>query len=161
METIEVGAVLVDPERARITAEFQSFVRPVRTSELSAFCVELTGIQQRDVETAETFPGVLARWCAWVGDPSSVRLASWGDYDKHQLERDCAWHGVSYPFASDHFNVKRFWTRTYRHKPAALSSALERMGLEPERAQHRGLDDARSAWRILDAHTGGDLTGIV
>jgi inhibitor of KinA sporulation pathway (predicted exonuclease) len=161
METIEIGALLVDPEHLDDVREFQSLVKPVRTSTLSDFCVQLTGIQQREVDAADEFPAVLARLRAWLGDALDARFASWGDYDKNQLQRDCIWHGLPYPLAPDHFNVKRFWTKTYRSKPTSMTTALERMGLALDGVHHRGLDDARNIWRILKAHVRGDLTGIV
>ncbi|GAA5932878.1 3'-5' exonuclease [Sporobolomyces koalae] len=39
--------------------EFHSFVKPTWRRELSAFCTELTGIQQADVDAAPTFPRLL------------------------------------------------------------------------------------------------------
>lgn len=161
METIEIGALLVDADDLDATREFQSLVKPARTNVLSDFCRALTGIEQRDVDAAEPFALVLERFCAWLGDPAAPRFASWGDYDKNQLQRDCQQSGVRYPFADDHFNVKRFWTREYKGKPAGMAGALARMGLELEGVHHRGLDDARNIWRILKAQTRGDLSGIV
>lgn len=161
METIEIGALLVDPDEPAAPREFQSFVKPARTSVLSAFCRELTGIAQSDVDAAEPFAAVLERFCAWLGDPAAPRFASWGGYDKNQLLRDCERNGVPYPFAADHFNVKRFWSREFKGKPAGMAGALARMGLELEGEHHRGLDDARNIWRILQAQTRGDLSGIL
>jgi inhibitor of KinA sporulation pathway (predicted exonuclease) len=123
--------------------------------------VRLTGIRQEDVDRAETYPAAFARFREWIGEPRLVRFASWGQYDKRQLQRDCAHHAVPYPFEDDHFNIKKFWSRTYRNKSASMSHALERMGLALEGAHHRGLDDARNIWRILRAQTGGDLGAIV
>ena len=42
METIEIGALLVDPEDPARPSEYQGFVRPVRSPELSEFCKRLT-----------------------------------------------------------------------------------------------------------------------
>jgi inhibitor of KinA sporulation pathway (predicted exonuclease) len=162
METIEIGALLVEPEQVDATPRsFQTFVRPVRSGALSDYCVKLTGIRQADVDGAETFPAAFARFLAWLGDPALVRFSSWGRYDKSQLQRDCTHHAVRFPFTDDHFNIKKFWSQTYRNKSASMSHALERMGLALEGAHHRGLDDARNIWRILRAQTGGDLGGIV
>jgi inhibitor of KinA sporulation pathway (predicted exonuclease) len=166
METIEIGAVLVDADEVDsgeldATREFQAFVRPTRTSELSEFCRTLTGIEQRDVDAAEPFAIAFPRFVQWIGDPLGVRFASWGDYDRKQLLRDCANQGVAYPFADDHFNVKKFWAKASGVKPGSMVDALERAGLALEGRHHRGLDDARNIWRLLRGVTRGDLSAIV
>jgi inhibitor of KinA sporulation pathway (predicted exonuclease) len=162
METIEIGALLVDPERVDAQPlTFQTFVQPVRSRALSDYCVQLTQIRQADVDGAQTFPGAFARFLDWIGEPQHVRFASWGQYDKCQLQRDCGHHAVRYPFEDDHFNIKKFWSKAYRNQPASMSHALERMGLALEGVHHRGLDDALNIWRILRAQTGGDLGAIV
>jgi inhibitor of KinA sporulation pathway (predicted exonuclease) len=48
--------------------EFQSYVRPVYNPLLSAFCTDLTGIVQADVETAPLFPAAMERLLAFVDD---------------------------------------------------------------------------------------------
>ncbi|KPV75655.1 uncharacterized protein RHOBADRAFT_43078 [Rhodotorula graminis WP1] len=44
------------------TAEYHSFVKPVWAPKLSAFCTELTGITQADVDKAPTFPDLCKRF---------------------------------------------------------------------------------------------------
>lgn len=44
METIEIGAVLVDAQTLAVVDEYQSFVRPVRHPRLLPFCTKLTSI---------------------------------------------------------------------------------------------------------------------
>src|SRR5436309_3093556 len=50
MEIIEIGAVMQNSRTFEIGSDFQTFVRPVRNTRLTAFCTELTGITQREVE---------------------------------------------------------------------------------------------------------------
>jgi len=45
-EIIEFPAVLLNPESLAIESEIQQYVRPVQNPTLTAFCTELTGIQQ-------------------------------------------------------------------------------------------------------------------
>ena len=58
-ETIEIGAVIVNLQYD-VLAHIGTFIRPVRTPLLSAFCFELTGITQNDVDLATTFPEALS-----------------------------------------------------------------------------------------------------
>jgi len=46
METIEFGAVRLEPGAWDVIDEFSSFVRPVSEPVLSDFCRELTGIRE-------------------------------------------------------------------------------------------------------------------
>ena len=152
METIEIGAVLLEPTGAT-AAEFQSFVRPRRHPVLSAFCTHLTSIRQEDVDPAPGFEEALARLCGWLaehtGGPAEARLSSWGAYDRGQLERDCGWAGVTYPFASDHLNLKHAASAKLGVRPVGMAQALERAGLPLAGTHHRALDDVRNMARLV------------
>lgn len=156
METIEIGAVLVEPAATAAAREFQAFVRPVRHPVLSRFCRELTTITQAEVDAAEDFPAALARFLAWIGDPREVLFSSWGEYDMRQFQRDCRQHRVAYPFGR-HWNLKRAVARQLGRKPAGMSTLLAELGLTLEGTQHRGLDDARNITRMLWAVFGAEL----
>ena len=160
METIEIGAVRVDPSGAEPAREFQTLVRPVRHPELSAFCRQLTTITQADVDAAETFPAAFARFVAWIGDPREVLFASWGEYDKRQFLRDCRVHGVAYPLGR-HWNVKRAVARRLGRNPGGMSTILTELGLALEGVHHRGLDDARNIVRIVRAVLGTALAEVL
>ncbi len=160
METIEIGALLVEPGDSAAAREFQTFVRPVRHPLLSPFCRRLTTITQAEVDAAELFPAAFARFLAWIGDPHEVLFSSWGEYDKRQFQRDCRQHGVAYPFAG-HWNLKRAVARRLGRKPAGMSTLLAELGLALEGTQHRGLDDARNITRIVRAVFGAELGALL
>lgn len=90
METIEIGAVMVDGRTLVPLAEFQAFVKTVRHPRLTEFCMTLTTIRQTDVDQAAEFPRVLSDFLRWAGDFPGWRFCSWGTYDTKQLRRDCA-----------------------------------------------------------------------
>ena len=75
MEIIEIGAVRLDAELT-VVDEFDCFVRPVVGPKLSQFCTALTTIKQADVDEADMFPAVFARFIEWIGD-GPYRLCSW------------------------------------------------------------------------------------
>lgn len=162
METIEIGALIVDPRvDGAEPREFQSFVRPVRFPQLSAFCTQLTTIRQPDVDSAQPFAAALARFVEWIGDPSAVRFASWGAYDKRQLLTDCGHAGVEYPFADDHLNLKHWCAPRLGTRPCGLMQALEKSGLTFTGVHHRGLDDARNIWRVTQVAAGSDRGALL
>src|SRR5208283_1727101 len=79
METIEIGAVLVDATTLTAVDEFQSFVRPIRHSVLLPFVTKLTGITQAMVGDAPLFPVAFAGLRKKLIDGGHPLLfASWG-----------------------------------------------------------------------------------
>jgi inhibitor of KinA sporulation pathway (predicted exonuclease) len=155
METIEIGAVLVRAESLEPEAEFATLVRPVRHPVLTAFCTQLTTITQAMVAEAPLFPAAMAAFARQMplSEPGVV-FCSWGEFDRRQLERDCAYHGVPYPLPV-HLNLKRRFSeslgssRRVRRRGFGVAEALAVCHLEFEGTAHRGLDDARNIARLL------------
>jgi len=150
-EIIEIGAVLVDGRTMRPTAEFQTFVRPVRHPTLTAFCTELTSIVQADVEGAPGFREAIDALRGFMEAHGGGPLfASWGNYDRGQFKQDAQFHGVELPFGRDHLNIKQAFSDAMGTKRRfGMARALMRVGLELDGTHHRGIDDARNIARLL------------
>lgn len=150
MEIIEIGAVMVEAANFQVVGEFQSFVRPVRHPKLTAFCMDLTSINQQDVDDAPVFTDAIASFKTWLYRYSNFVFCSWGDYDLKQLRQDCDFHKVPYPISAPHLNVKRLMTeRQLLAKKLGLGEAVRLAGLEFSGTHHRGIDDARNIARLL------------
>lgn len=150
MEIIEVGAVMVEADGLAIVGEFQRFVRPVRHPRLTDFCTQLTSIRQQDVEAALPFPAVMDEFKAWLRPYRMFVFCSWGDYDRKQLEQDCAFHRVPCPIQAPHLNVKQLMAeRQQLRKRPGLGEAVRLAGLQFAGTHHRGIDDARNIARLL------------
>lgn len=150
MEIIEIGAVMVAAHDLRVVDEFQTFVRPVRHPELTAFCTKLTSITQAQVDAAPGFRAAMKTFCTWVEGYPDVLFCSWGDYDREQFSQDCRHHDVRYPFGSGHLNIKQAFARHGRRRKApGMAGALAHVGLELVGTHHRGIDDARNIARLL------------
>jgi inhibitor of KinA sporulation pathway (predicted exonuclease) len=149
-EIIEIGAVVVDPAALVPLAEFQTFVRPQRHPRLTPFCTRLTSITQAQVDNAPRFPEALARLDEFIRPHRPVRFCSWGDYDRNQLSRDAARHGVRLPLGQEHVNLKEAFRRAAGDaKKLGTGQALTRVGLRFEGTAHRGIDDARDIAHLL------------
>jgi inhibitor of KinA sporulation pathway (predicted exonuclease) len=163
MEIIEIGAVLVSGESLAAIDEFQSFVRPVRHPVLTPFCIGLTSITQADVDAAPGFGQVFGALTGWIeSHPAPHVFCSWGDYDRTQFERDCAFHGIPYTLPRRHVNLKRaFSERLGTSKKFGMAGALAQAGLPLAGTHHRGIDDARNIARLLPIAlgTGGHAGG--
>jgi len=146
MEIIEIGAVLVDGASLAPVSEFQTFVRSVVRPRLTAFCTELTSIQQADVDAVPRFPEALAALTAWMPQPHV--FASWGAYDRNQFAQDARRHTVALPFG-EHLNVKAAFARATGNRPMGMKRALRVAGLPLDGTHHRGIDDARNIAKLL------------
>ncbi len=154
METIEIGAVLVDTRTLAKVGELGLFVRPVRHPLLTDFCKQLTTITQADVDGAPLFPEATAQVERFLAG-RRVLFGSWGDYDRNQLAQDAGYHCVRLPFAKHHLNLKkRFSEQLGEPKRFGMDGALARVGLTLEGTHHRGIDDARNIARLLPWITG-------
>src|SRR5689334_5093996 len=97
MEIIEIGAVMQNARTFEVESEFQTFVRPVRHSELTEFCTELTGITDNDLGGAPGFRDAIEAMKEWMYAFGDSLFCSWGDYDRNQFLQDCEFHRVAYP----------------------------------------------------------------
>lgn len=145
-EIIEIGLTVVDLEARERVGRHRILVRPGRST-VSAFCTELTGLTQWEVDTGLSF----ADACALLADEHGAgerAWASWGDYDRKQFTRQCRDNGVTYPFGfgERHTNAKAVFADAYglRKRPG-MAKALELAGMPLEGRHHRGEDDA---WNI-------------
>jgi len=112
MEIIEIGAVMVDATTLQVIDEFQSFIRPIRHPELTAFCTELTSIRQKEVDNAPTFPEFVPGFKAWLYTYHNFVFCSWGDYDAKQLRQDCGYHKLPNPIGAPHWEREAHDGRT-------------------------------------------------
>ncbi len=150
MEIIEIGAVIADSKTFQPIDEFQTFVRPVRHLTLTDFCKELTGIEQANVDSAIGFTKAMARLTEWMAGYPDAIFCSWGEYDRRQFERDCAFHDVAWPFGNRHVNLKQRYTERFALKRGeGFGDALRKHNLTFEGRPHRGIDDARNIVRML------------
>ena len=143
-EIIEIGAATFDTAVRHITRALQMFVRPARVPTLSPYCVQLTGIQQADVDAGLSLDEALAQLAA-LYTPAETVFASWGFYDQRQIERECAQRGIPYPFAKDHISLKHNHASFYGLKhPLGMDAALAYHHLPLLGRHHRALDDVRN-----------------
>jgi inhibitor of KinA sporulation pathway (predicted exonuclease) len=146
-EVIEIGVTALDLATFEPGRRDTVIVRP-RSSEISAFCTELTGITPE--MAADGVP--LADACRWLetefGAPSRM-WGSWGSYDRKTMVAQCEADGVPHPFSPHHANLKRIYGILTRQKHGlGLKAALEQLGLPFDGAHHRGIDDAYNAARV-------------
>ncbi|KTC43064.1 MAG: exonuclease domain-containing protein [Pseudomonas sp.] len=152
MEIIEIGATLVNRE-GREQDHFQRFIRPLRRPMLTPFCRELTHITQANIDSAAPLSEVWPLFERWLSQhqPRLEGWASWGDYDRKQLQLE--WHNHQlHSLLNDvpHMNLKQRFAKARRlERPLGLNAALQLAGMQFNGQQHRALEDARNTARLL------------
>ncbi|HBP1341846.1 TPA: exonuclease domain-containing protein [Pseudomonas aeruginosa] len=166
MEAIEIGAVMLDLAKGEPVAEFSSFIRPTIKPLLTPFCMELTTITQRDVDSAPGYLDVLAAVNDFLQPFEDEWLwCSWGNYDRNQLIKDGQLHSLA-PLLppAKHINLKRCFAKEHKSKAVGLRQAVRQLQLEWVGTHHRGIDDARNASQVamhmLEAQAGQLLQAL-
>jgi inhibitor of KinA sporulation pathway (predicted exonuclease) len=133
-------------------------VRPAHST-VGPYCTALTTLTQEEVEREGI---ALSEACALLREVYRSRTrpwASYGDYDRLQLERECRRKGVAYPFGSRHLNVKTLFALAHAlPREVPLDEALRLRGFPLEGTHHRGLDDAWNIARLLSELLGTGRT---
>ncbi len=149
-ETIEIGAFKINGY-GEVTGRFGRFIKPVLHPRLSAFCQELTSIQQSDVERASGFVKIIEEFQDWaeVFDEDYL-LCSWGNFDKKLLHQDCLMHDVETDWLEEHINLKQQYKEIKRlDRSRGLKWAVEKEGFEFTGTHHRGIDDAANLAKVF------------
>jgi len=151
-EVIELGVVAVDADSGAVLGEWSSLVRPLLRPALSAYCTELTGIRQADVDGAGVFSDTWARLGAWefLNNGRSRTFCAWGGFDRRILARECRRHGLPWLLGRQHIDLRKAFSRTRRRRweSHGLRAAAELVGLA-HLGGHRALPDARTAAALL------------
>lgn len=150
-EIIEIGCAWLGIEQDgnyQILETEQLLVCP-GSSTVSEFCTQLTGHTQEKLEKDGM---MLMEACEHLLKKGSDKIAwaSFGEYDRNQLQKECNWHNIPYPMGRTHFNIKMIMALLQgRSKGVGLQRAVSMMGLTFEGRNHTGVDDAVNAAKVL------------
>lgn len=152
-------------------------MRPTEAPQLSAFCIELTGITQAQVDGSQPLPAVLDGFVAWLKRNSSAEEANeedrpalvlpktnivnrtgnacfvtWSDWDLGVcLRMECERKRLQAqrPGCLDQWMDLRAVYRTwYANSAKNFGDALRRVGMRFEGRPHSGIADARNTARL-------------
>ncbi len=152
-EIIEIGVAKLEIEYDHsytVTPLGPIYVAP-QESTISDFCTELTGITQAHLDQhGTTLKAAVRQLQDYVQLPGELRSwASWGAADREFLRTQCKRFDVHYPMSEVHFDIQAMMMLMRGCRKISLSNAVQRFGLTFEGKQHRGIDDAVNAARVL------------
>lgn len=145
METIQIGAVLLD-EEYNIADTFMTYVKPEYGMIMTPI-QKLTGITKRDVAQAPMMKEALQAFAEWL--PEDATMVSWSANDSLQIQReregkaiafdgieklDCEWLDCQQTFSEIIQNPKHY----------NLVEAMNLSDIDYDENVHDGLVDARN-----------------
>lgn len=134
-----------------VVGEYNSFVKPILNPKLSDFCIQLTSIQQSDVDEAPEFPAALNSFLAWIACfAGSYILCSWGYYDRVQFKNDCVLHELDWNWTNRHISLKHQYAAIKgNRRPSGMKRALKSENIPLDGTHHRALDDVKNILKIF------------
>ena len=150
-EIIQIGAVKLNASH-HITDEFVTYVKPEH-GKLDYFISKLTGIEERDLETAPTLRGALVKFVDWIGN-RDVTILSWSDSDYYQMKdemrvKKIKYHGIE-QLLENWVDFQRSFDRMLGlERQYALKEAMKIGKLRPLGRMHDGLCDAYNTARLF------------
>ena len=148
LETIEIGAVMLDEDGKEISS-FKEYVKPTYASEIPRNSGKLTGIQYNTVQGAASFRDVLHYFTDWCGE-MDYTIFSWSDNDLLQILQETALKGIDdTPQLSYMYHHWKDFQQEYcelfpMDHVMSLEKAVNFCGIEFKGKAHDGLNDARA-----------------
>lgn len=155
VEIIELSCAIVNTHSAEIQASYQAYVRPTEHPQLDTFCLELTGIQQHQVDAAAPLQTVLQQHHDWLQqqgmlDPGVLFVPmTWTNWDLQiALCTECGWRRIQRPdYLCSWVDLKKYYIEKFK-RGGNLRSCVEAVGLSWQGRAHSGLDDAMNTARL-------------
>lgn len=147
-EIIEVGVCILNVITGEISRPAGLIIKP-KHSKISPFCEELTSITQAMVDEGVSFESAISVLKSDYGI-SRRMMAGYGNYDQTMMNKQCISYDIKPPFGPTYLNISAMATLKLKAaKRVSLKHALAGFGLTFEGQQHRGVDDATQAARVL------------
>ncbi len=164
METIEIGAVMLDENLQEISS-FRTYVKPEYNVGIEKKISRLTGITDDMVLNAPGFKEALhmfAGWCLGAGD--EVRIYAWSESDYGQISKEIRLKDYKISeeeqiiFGNMWFDFqKEFDSYLGFEKQLSLKTALNMAGVNFSGREHDALDDARNTAELLQIFRNKEL----
>jgi len=107
----------------------ETHVKPTLSPTLTPLCIELTGVQQKEVDCAKSLSEILVNLDAWFQINSIVGYVSWGNAAS-QFIIECRLKDIDNPIKKiKHFDVRKIYSEIFGRR-VHLGEALALRGIE-------------------------------
>lgn len=149
-EIIEIGIVQIDLRQMKISDKKSYLVKPKIFPELSDYCKNLTSITQEMIDKKGTTLEYAFERMKSEFKTMKYEWASWGDYDRIQIQRQCENENLQYPFHKTHLNMKFIMSFLVGSKiQRNVDGMMKFLHMDFEGHAHRGVDDAYNIARMF------------
>lgn len=151
-EIIEFPSIIVDLETNEAIDRIQMFVKPKVHPVVSAFCNQLTGITQDQVDKGISLPEALKQHHKFISQYRPLIICTDGDWDlKTMLPLECKIHNITAPKAySKWINIKRDFEALYgSSKSGGITQMCETLKIKTKGRLHSGIDDCENIAQIV------------
>ena len=157
METIEIGAVMLDDNLEEI-ASFRTYVKPEFNDCIERKITRLTGITDDMVKNAPSFSEALKMFTNWcLGTNDDVTIYAWSESDYMQISNEMLLK--NYQVSENEKDLLLNEWSDFQHefdshlgfqKQVSLKMALDMAGVDFSGREHDALDDARNTAELLN-----------
>ena len=159
-EIIEFPVVVICSKTNEIVDKFHSYVRPVINPQLSDFCKELTGITQKQVDSAPILSNVLLKMDSWLKEKDYLNKKICFAADCVSDLQDFYWTQSvtkqkvipedAYSYLRKWCDIGKLFKEVFKtNRTHSLKGMLKLLGLSFEGRTHSGIDDASNIARVL------------
>lgn len=156
METIEIGAVMLD-ENLKEISSFRTYVKPEYNTGVVKKITKLTGITNEMVQNAPTFSEAFRMFTSWcLGPDDDVTIYAWSESDYDQITKEMILKGYEISEKERAILSNRwsdfqdeFDSHLGFERQVSLKMALEMAGVDFSGREHDALDDARNTAELL------------
>lgn len=149
-EIIEIGALKLDEHHA-VVDQFQEVIKPAVYKNIHYKIKEIITLNAFDLESARSFPDVIADFFDWCGP--SPAFCTWGPADLMELQRNMAYHHIvsPFPFPLIYYDLQKIFSIVYEDRKTrrSLEAAVDLLGIPKDIPFHNAFSDASYAAQIM------------
>jgi inhibitor of KinA sporulation pathway (predicted exonuclease) len=150
-ELIELAAIAF--EEKEIISIFNIFVKPEINPILSQSCMELTKITQEQVDSGFAFTVAIELFEHWLSSFDSVKILSWGAFDRLQLLRELKVKPVNeeilFLIKNMMKSIDKLFQKKFSLTKGGLVNTLSHFGLDIQGQEHRATDDVKNTFNLV------------
>ncbi|MCL2407377.1 MAG: exonuclease domain-containing protein [Defluviitaleaceae bacterium] len=167
-EIIQMGLVVMD-DKFKVLDRRETLVRPQIYRRLHPYVARITGINNKDLQSAPVFPDAFKSFFG-IAFGKKAAICTWGRDDIKELYRNILFYDLNHKkLTRQYIDVQRVYGEYHRNtnpitpevdpetgetitppiQQTALKTAVNRLGLAEERRYHMALADAEYTAEIL------------